>query len=178
MKINQLRQIIKEAIDEMAIDEMARTAGTGAKVKITDAGVAVLKKIAKTNEWPEGMTNKRFLVLKTLYQMNTMETPVQLTAVATKLDTTQQGVNSEFKYLKDNGYAEATAYTPKGPSTPKNPRQSKEDLLSGLDFIDEGLLPMFDDEGQKSAFINGYNFGYRDAEEGKPNRGNIEDWEF
>ena len=136
MKINQLRQIIKEAIDEMAIDEMARTAGTGAKVKITDAGVAALKRMVKTNEWPEGMTGKRLLVLRTLYEMGTMATPVQLTAVAAKLETTQQGVNSEFKYLKDNGYAEAMAYIPKGPSTPKNPRQSKEDLLGDLTFDD------------------------------------------
>jgi len=152
MKINQLRQIIREAIDEIAIDEMARTAGTGAKVKITDAGIAALKRMSQTKEFPEGMTNKRYKVLRALYEMNTKENPVQLTAVAARLETTQQGVNSDYNWLKGEGYAEAISYTPKGPSTPKNPRQSKDDLLGGLTFDEDQLneevynMDIYDDE--------------------------------
>jgi predicted transcriptional regulator len=131
MKISEIKQLIKETIDEMA-----RTPGTGAKVKITDKGESAVKQIVATKELPTGMTNNRFKVLKALYmaKKNGKE-GIQKTDIAAELGTTQQGVNGDYNWLRSEGYAEDTAYTPKGKATPSNPRQSIDDLLAGLDGL-------------------------------------------
>ena len=56
---------------------------------------------------------------------------IQKTDIAALLGTTQQGVNSDHNWLANEGYAENTAYTPKGPSVPKKSRSGIDDILAG-----------------------------------------------
>ena len=62
-----IRYYFKETIDEMALPEMARTAGTGNKISISDKGKKALETMKTTNKIPDNFTNKRILILKTLY---------------------------------------------------------------------------------------------------------------
>ena len=50
MKVSQLRKLIRETLDEMAIDEMSpRPAGTGAAFTITDEGENLLNNEIQTD---------------------------------------------------------------------------------------------------------------------------------
>jgi hypothetical protein len=146
MKINQLRQIIKEAINEITIDEMARTMGTGAKIKITDAGIDILENINQTKKLPTHMMINSLKILKALYQAK-QEGKEGLTKldIASSANVLINSVYRQSDWLIDKGYAEEIPhakkefyYTPKNPreNTPKNPRQQRiEDILGDLIFL-------------------------------------------
>ena len=85
MKISELRKIIKETLGEMAIDEMARTAGTGGGIKISSTGETALRQAKATGQLPEGVKPNHVAILKFLFQAKQDGKRVQKADYAVKM---------------------------------------------------------------------------------------------
>ena len=137
MKISQLRKLIKEAITEVEIEEMARTAGTGGAYMITPEGEAILKSAKETGELPEGRTARQIQILKFLYQAKQEGKRAQKIDFANMLGVPQPSVNPLFNKLEGDGlisqdkYVSALGTTSTGSSRPK---PNLGDLLGDLDI--------------------------------------------
>ena len=154
MKISQLRKIIKETIGEMAMDEMARTPGTGAAFTLTDEGDRLVKQMGITGEIPDEYKDVlisslgkpiqiRIGILKFLYKAKKENKRVQKMDFAKMLNVAQPQVNSQFKPLEDKGLITSAPYTSAlggtTSSTPKKVIPSVKDMLGDLDFGDEEI---------------------------------------
>jgi predicted transcriptional regulator len=139
MKISQLRKIIKETIGEMAMDEMARTPGTGAAFTITDKGTNLLKQMKATGEIPDGIRPKHIEILKFLFQAKQEGKRVQKVDFAAKLGVAQPAVNALFKPLEEMGLVSSDKYASAlGGTTSSTPKAKPnvQDMLGDLDFGD------------------------------------------
>jgi hypothetical protein len=139
MKISQLRKIIKETIGEMAIDEMARTAGTGGGIKISSAGETALRQAKATGQIPEGLRTSHLAILKFLFQAKQDGKRVQKVDYAKQLGVAQPAVNSLFNQLIEKGLVEVDKYVSAlGGTTSSTPKAKPnvQDMLGDLDFGD------------------------------------------
>lgn len=137
MKVSQLRKLIRETLDEMAIDEMSpRPAGTGAAYTITDEGENLLKRMKATGEIPEGINVMKIKILKFLFQAKQQGERVQKINFASMLGVAQPQVNSQFKPLEDQGLITSSPYTSALGSTSYTPKAKLNvtDMLSDLDI--------------------------------------------
>jgi hypothetical protein len=149
MKISQLRKIIKETIGEMAMDEMARTPGTGAAFILTDEGDRLVRQMGATGEIPDeykdvllsalGKPSRiRIEILKFLFKAKGKR--VQKIDFAKMLNVAQPQVNSQFKPLEDKGLITSAPYTSALGGTTSSTPKAKLDvqaMLGDLDFGDE-----------------------------------------
>lgn len=139
MKVSQLRKLVRETLDEMAIDEMSpRPVGTGAAYTITDEGIEILKQIKATGELPKGIKIGDIKLLKFLFQAKQDGLRVQKIDYAKSLgdNVSQPTVNAIFKPLEDQGLITSAPYTSalgSTSSTPK-PKINVTDMLSDLDI--------------------------------------------
>jgi hypothetical protein len=142
MKVSQLRKLIKETINEMEIDEMARTVGTGGGVKITDAGKQALKRIRTTNEMPAGLKKSGLDMLIWLFKTNGAGERAQVADYAELMfddRKAQPRVNPIFNELKSLGFAEKEGYISALPGVSGTPK-SKLNPASMVDDLDFGDL--------------------------------------
>jgi predicted transcriptional regulator len=136
MKITELRQIIKNTIQEMSLPEMARTAGTGGAYSITPEGENILKQAKATNSIPEGIRASHLAILAFLYKAKQEGKRAQKKTFADEKGVPQPAINALFNQLEEKGLVakegyQAMSVNPKGPAKPK---ASVEDILGDLDI--------------------------------------------
>jgi hypothetical protein len=142
MKVSQLRKLIRETIEEVAIDEMARTPGTGGGIKITSAGESALRQAKATGQIPEGIRANHLAILKFLFQAKQDGKRVQKIDYAKQLGVPQPQVNPLFNQLIEKGLAEMEKYQSALPGTSTGSTRQKTDvqaMLGDLDFGDEDM---------------------------------------
>ena len=136
MKITELRQIIKNTIQEMSLPEMARTAGTGGAYSITPDGEEILKQAKATNAIPEGIRASHLAILAFLYKAKQDNKRAQKIDYANEKGVPQPAVNTLFNQLEEKGLAAKEGYQGMsvGPKAPAKPKKSVEDILGDLDI--------------------------------------------
>jgi hypothetical protein len=156
MKISQLRKIIKETIGEMAMDEMARSVGTGGGIKISSAGETALRQAKATGQLPEGVKPNHVAILKFLFQAKQDGKRVQKADYAVKMfgdpnqpedapinieaRKQQPRINGPFNELAKLGLIEVDKYVSALGGTTASTPKAKPDvqaMLGDLDFGDE-----------------------------------------
>jgi len=110
MKKSELKQKIKEVIKE-ELDEMARTAGTGNAIKLTDKGKQVLKDIKAGNQPPVGVRETHVKILVWLFKKEKEGKRVQKIDYAQEMGKPQPYFNGYFNELLKEGYIAAEGYT-------------------------------------------------------------------
>jgi len=136
MKITELTEIIKNTIKEMALPEMARTAGTGGAYNITPEGEAALKQAKATNTIPEGIRANHLAILAFLYKAKQEGKRAQKIDFAKEKGVLQPAVNTLFNQLEERGLVAKEGYQTMslGPKNPAKPKASVEDILGDLDI--------------------------------------------
>jgi len=150
MKISQLRKLIKETIEEVEIDEMARTKGTGSGITITPAGEDVLKQAKATGNVPGGIRAGHLGILKFLFLAKQDNKRVQKADYAVKMfgDPSQSEdspinltarkqqpkINPFFNDLIDKGYAEVDKYQSTIVPKSTKPKIDVANLLGDIDI--------------------------------------------
>jgi hypothetical protein len=136
MKITELRQIIKNTIQEMSLPEMARTAGTGGAYSITPEGENILKQAKATNTIPEGIRASHLGILAFLYKAKQDGRRAQKIDYANEKGVPQPAVNALFNQLEEKGLAAKEGYQAMsiGPKGSARPKTSVEDILGDLDI--------------------------------------------
>lgn len=131
MRISKLRQMVRETLAEMALPEMARTAGTGGELKITDKGKKALTD--KSNEAKLATT-----ALEALYfvaSANKKGERVQKKTFADSIGKPQPAVNPLFNKLVEEGFLELSGYTPASSSSSPKPKAAFDySKLADLDL--------------------------------------------
>lgn len=111
MKITELKKIIKETLDEMAVQEMARTAGTGGAYKITPEGEEIVKQAKATNQIPEGLRANHLAILIFLLKAKQDGRRVQKIDYAKEKGVAQPAINPLFNQLEEKGLIAKEGYT-------------------------------------------------------------------
>lgn len=126
-------EINEEEVNEAEMDEMARTAGTGGAISITDAGVEAVKQAKQTGEVPEGLKASELAALIFLYKNKGNR--VQKIDYAKEKGVPQPAVNPLFNSLISKELASSEAHTPKEKSAGAGTRP-KPDIASLLGDLD------------------------------------------
>jgi hypothetical protein len=136
MKITELKQIIQNTIKEMAIPEMARTAGTGGAYNITSDGEDIIRQAKATNSIPEGIRASHLAILAFLFKAKQEGKRAQKIDYAKEKGVPQPAVNALFNQLEEKGLVSKEGYQgfSTGPKAPAKPKASVEDILGGLDI--------------------------------------------
>lgn len=142
--INSILRAIKENRDEYELDEdMARLAGSGGSLQITEEGIQALKDLAAKNyaNIPNGFTQKTGAALSWLYKQNKDPNKrVQAVDYARELGVQQPYVNGAFKFLIEAGFVEKKAYElgslggGKGSAPSAGGKDKFGDMFSDLEF--------------------------------------------
>ena len=137
MKVSQLKQLVKEILDQVDLEEMARAP---AKFTISPEGISVLKEMKTTNEMPtiDGtkLTNSDIGVLVTLFKakpQKLLQKDVAAQVCKVGKEPCQQMVNSNFRKLSKLGLIEEEAGE-KGLSSAQPKKKGFDDILGDLEF--------------------------------------------
>ena len=142
------KQLISEAqrmqklagmpISEMALPEMARTAGTGGAYTITEKGEEILKQTKAAGKAPEGIKNSEIAALVFLFKAKKDGKRVQKIDYAAERNVPQPAINPIFNSLEAKELVAREGYTSKQqePKTSR-PRPDVGSMLGDLD-IEEG----------------------------------------
>lgn len=134
----RMQKLANMPISEMAIPEMARTAGTGGAYTITEKGEEVLKQAKASGAAPEGIKNSELAALVFLFKAKKDGKRVQKIDYAKERNVPQPAVNPIFNSLEMKELATREGYTSKQ-QEPKSsrPRPDVGSMLGDLD-IEEG----------------------------------------
>jgi hypothetical protein len=142
-----MKQFISEAqrmqklagmpVNEMALPEMARTAGTGGAYMITDKGEEILKQAKATGSIPEGIKARQLEILVFLKKAKNDGRRVQKIDYASEKGVPQPAVNPLFNDLEVKELVAREGYTSKQ-QEPKSsrPRTDVDAVMSQLDDLD------------------------------------------
>ena len=135
----RMQKLANMPISEMAIPEMARTAGTGGAYTITDKGEEVLKQAKASGAVPEGIKASELAVLVFLYKAKKEGKRVQKMDFANEKNVLQPAVNPLFNSLEVKELVAKEGYTSRQ-QEPKSsrPRPDVSSMLGDLD-IEEGV---------------------------------------
>ena len=136
----RMQKLAGMPISEMALPEMARTAGTGGAYSITDKGEEILKQTKTSGKAPEGIKNSEIAALVFLYKAKKDGNRVQKIDYARERNVPQPAVNPIFNSLEAKELVAREGYTSKQqePKTSR-PRPDVGSMLGDLD-IEEGQL--------------------------------------
>ena len=134
----RMQKLAGMTISEMALPEMARTAGTGGAYTITEKGEEILKQTKAAGKAPEGIKNSEIAALVFLFKAKKDGKRVQKIDYATERNVPQPAVNPIFNSLEAKELVTREGYTSKQqePKTSR-PRPDVGSMLGDLD-IEEG----------------------------------------
>jgi hypothetical protein len=134
----RMQKLAGMTISEMALPEMARTAGTGGAYTITEKGEEILKQTKAAGKAPEGIKNSEIAALVFLFKAKKDGKRVQKIDYATERNVPQPAVNPIFNSLEAKELVAREGYTSKQqePKTSR-PRPDVGSMLGDLD-IEEG----------------------------------------
>jgi hypothetical protein len=135
-------------ISEMALPEMARTAGTGGAYTITEKGEEILKQTKAAGKAPEGIKNSEIAALVFLFKAKKDGKRVQKIDYAVERNVPQPAVNPIFNSLEAKELVAREGYTSKQqePKTSR-PRPDINAVLGDLD-IEEGQKKTLSEEDE------------------------------
>jgi hypothetical protein len=136
----RMQKLAGMPISEMALPEMARTAGTGGAYSITEKGEEILKQTKASGKVPEGIKNSEIAALVFLFKAKKDGNRVQKIDYARERNVPQPAVNPIFNSLEVKELVTREGYTSKQqePKTSR-PRPDVGSMLGDLD-IEEGQL--------------------------------------
>ena len=136
----RMQKLAGMPISEMALPEMARTAGTGGAYSITEKGEEILKQTKASGKAPEGIKNSEIAALVFLYKAKKDGNRVQKIDYAKERNVPQPAVNPIFNSLEAKELVAREGYTSKQqePKTSR-PRPDISAVMGDLD-IEEGQL--------------------------------------
>jgi hypothetical protein len=136
MKRAELKQIINKVLNEMALPEMARTAGTGGSYTITPEGEEILRQAKASGAAPTGFTASKIAILVWLFKAKQEGKRVQKIDYAVERGVQQSAVNPLFNSLETDGFISKEGYTsiPKAAPTSTRPKPDVSSLLGDLDI--------------------------------------------
>lgn len=134
----RMQKLAGMPISEMALPEMARTAGTGGAYSITEKGEEILKQTKASGKAPEGIKNSEIAALVFLFKAKKDGKRVQKIDYARERNVPQPAVNPIFNSLEVKELVTREGYTSKQqePKTSR-PRPDVGSMLGDLD-IEEG----------------------------------------
>ena len=143
----RMQKLANMPISEMALPEMARTAGTGGAYTITEKGEEILKQAKATGKAPEGIKNSEIAALVFLFKAKKEGKRVQKMDYAKEKGVDQPAVNSTFNGLEMKELATKEGYTSKQqePKTSR-PRTDVGSMLGDLDIEESKKTLSEDDE--------------------------------
>jgi hypothetical protein len=139
----RMQKLAGMPISEMSLPEMARTAGTGGAIAITDKGEEILKQAKTSGAVPEGVSARQLDILVFLKKAKNDGRRVQKIDYAKEKGVLQPAVNPLFNDLEVKELVTKEGYTSKQ-QEPKSsrPRTDASAIISQLDDLDI-------EEGQK-----------------------------
>jgi hypothetical protein len=145
----RMQKLANMPISEMAIPEMARTAGTGGAYTITEKGEEILKQAKASGKAPEGIKNSEIAALVFLFKAKKDGKRVQKIDYATERNVPQPAVNPIFNSLEVKELISKEGYTSKQqePKTSR-PRPDVGSMLGDLD-IEEGQKKTLSEEDEE-----------------------------
>jgi hypothetical protein len=134
----RMQKLAGMTISEMALPEMARTAGTGGAYTITEKGEEILKQTKAAGKAPEGIKNSEIAALVFLFKAKKDGKRVQKIDYAAERNVPQPAINPIFNSLEAKELVAREGYTSKQqePKTSR-PRPDVGSMLGDLD-IEEG----------------------------------------
>jgi hypothetical protein len=134
----RMQKLAGMTISEMALPEMARTAGTGGAYTITEKGEEILKQTKAAGKAPDGIKNSEIAALVFLFKAKKDGNRVQKIDYARERNVPQPAVNPIFNSLEVKELVTREGYTSKQqePKTSR-PRPDVGSMLGDLD-IEEG----------------------------------------
>jgi hypothetical protein len=134
----RMQKLAGMPISEMALPEMARTAGTGGAYTITEKGEEILKQTKAAGKAPEGIKNSEIAALVFLFKAKKDGKRVQKIDYAAERNVPQPAINPIFNSLEAKELVAREGYTSKQqePKTSR-PRPDVGSMLGDLD-IEEG----------------------------------------
>jgi hypothetical protein len=141
----RMQKLANMPISEMAIPEMARTAGTGGAYTITEKGEEILKQAKASGAAPEGIKNSELAALVFLFKAKKDGKRVQKIDYAKERNVPQPAVNPIFNSLEVKELVTREGYTSKQqePKTSR-PRPDVGSMLGDLD-IEEAKKTLSED---------------------------------
>jgi hypothetical protein len=125
-------------LNEMALPEMARTAGTGGAFTITDMGEQILRQARETNSLPAGLTPRDLDILVFLFKAKRENRRVQKMDYAREKGIVQPQVNPNFNKLLGRELVSSSSYEAQ-PRTPSaRPQRDVSDILGDLELDEAG----------------------------------------
>ena len=146
----RMQKLANMPISEMALPEMARTAGTGGAYTITEKGEEILKQAKATGKAPEGIKNSEIAALVFLFKAKKEGKRVQKKDYAAEKygnPKDQPKVNDTFNSLEMKELVSKEGYTSKQqePKTSR-PRTDVGSMLGDLDIEESKKTLSEDDE--------------------------------
>jgi len=131
----RMQKLAGMPISEMALPEMARTAGTGGAYTITEKGEEILKQAKASGAAPEGIKNSELATLVFLFKAKKDGKRVQKIDYAKERNVPQPAVNPIFNSLEVKELISKEGYTSKQqePKTSR-PRPDVDAMLGDLDI--------------------------------------------
>jgi hypothetical protein len=131
----RMQKLANMPISEMALPEMARTAGTGGAYTITEKGEEILKQAKASGKAPEGIKNSELATLVFLFKAKKDGKRVQKIDYAKERNVPQPAVNPIFNSLEVKELISKEGYTSKQqePKTSR-PRPDVGSMLGDLDI--------------------------------------------
>jgi predicted transcriptional regulator len=131
----RMQKLANMPISEMALPEMARTAGTGGAYTITEKGEEILKQAKASGKAPEGIKNSELATLVFLFKAKKDGKRVQKIDYAKERNVPQPAVNPIFNSLEVKELISKEGYTSKQqePKTSR-PRPDVDAMLGDLDI--------------------------------------------
>jgi hypothetical protein len=148
----RMQKLANMPISEMAIPEMARTAGTGGAYTITEKGEEILKQAKASGAAPEGIKNSELAALVFLFKAKKDGKRVQKIDYAKERNVPQPAVNPIFNSLEAKELVAREGYTSKQqePKTSR-PRPDVGSMLGDLD-IEEAKKNLKEADGNEDLF--------------------------
>jgi hypothetical protein len=148
----RMQKLANMPISEMAIPEMARTAGTGGAYTITEKGEEILKQAKASGAAPEGIKNSELAALVFLFKAKKDGKRVQKIDYAAERNVPQPAVNPIFNSLEVKELISKEGYTSKQqePKTSR-PRPDVSSMLGDLD-IEEAKKDLKEADGNEDLF--------------------------
>jgi hypothetical protein len=144
----RMQKLAGMPISEMALPEMARTAGTGGAYTITEKGEEILKQTKAAGKAPEGIKNSEIAALVFLFKAKKDGKRVQKIDYAAERNVPQPAINPIFNSLEAKELVAREGYTSKQqePKTSR-PRPDINAVLGDLD-IEEGQKKTLSEEDE------------------------------
>jgi hypothetical protein len=149
----RMQKLAGMPISEMALPEMARTAGTGGAYTITEKGEEILKQTKAAGKAPEGIKNSEIAALVFLFKAKKDGKRVQKIDYATERNVPQPAVNPIFNSLEAKELVAREGYTSKQqePKTSR-PRPDINAVLGDLDIEESQKKTLSEEGGNESLF--------------------------